>query len=603
LQSPTAVEERSGLIRWLLVWGGGGLVNYVILAYLSQQFVFGQGHTERPIVQVVAVLAAAWLSWCAACYVAFRRVRPTAGSSPSAELWPLGVVLLFAVAYRMVLIPTRPIQEADLYRYLWDGLLTVNGINPYSYTPAELAERLTQAYLEHQRGGVIPQDDVLLRFSHIVREDLAHNRQLFYYALAHHGQMPTTYPPVAQAVFALVALLCPDSWSVMERVIMLKTVLVGFDLGTLAVLLLVLRHIGWPMSWCVVYAWCPLVLKEVANSGHVESVAVFCCTLSWWLLVRQRWAWAGCTWALAVLSKVYPLALSPLLFGWLTRRGGPTALVRFFALGMIAIALSVWWVQPDTRSAATGLAIFLREWEMNDFLFEWTKTSIGWLLPEAWQNQLTTWPGWPRRRATGSPEEHMQALTLWCALAGSTATAEVQRFGLLPVSPQFVFAYALHAVIYLFLITTLTCRAWRADSPAQLAASRSPNRRDAERPLAEHPDGIWLRATFYALAWLFLLVPTGNPWYWLWALPWMVWARQSAWYLLVGLLGQYYLYFWFVYHYPTASRGVWDTGLPGYLFFHQVWVWLEYAPFYLMLMAEYLAARLKLIRSPFGAHV
>ncbi|MCS7161067.1 MAG: hypothetical protein RMJ19_11400, partial [Gemmatales bacterium] len=251
--SPVIAKHRPESILWLVIWGLGGLVNYVILTYLSQQFVFGQGHTERPIVQVVAVLAAAWLSWCAACYVAFRRVQPTSGFSLSAELWPLVVVLLFAGAYRAVLIPTRPVQEADLYRYLWDGLLTVNGINPYGHTPSELAERLTQAYLEHQRGGVTTQDDVVLRLSHIVREDLVHNRQLFYYALAHHGQMPTTYPPVAQAVFALVALLCPDSWSVMKRVIVLKTVLVGFDLGTLAVLLLVLRHIGWPMSWCVVY--------------------------------------------------------------------------------------------------------------------------------------------------------------------------------------------------------------------------------------------------------------------------------------------------------------------------------------------------------------
>lgn len=590
----SSVANSSSSVPWLVVWGLAGLVNYAILAYLSRLFIFGYGHTHRPIVQVVGLLTAAWITWIAACYVVFRRIRPenTAPSSLREEVWPLAIILLFGLAYRLVLVPTRPIQEADLYRYLWDGLLTVHGINPYAYTPMELADRMAWAYHEHLRGRPLPQDQLQLSLSRMLDESQVHNRRLMQLALAHHGQMPTTYPPMAQVIFASVAGLCSDSWSVEERATLLRIVLVAFDLGTLAILLRILWEVNWPLSWCVAYAWCPLVMKEVANSGHVESVAVFFCTLAWWLIMRKHWAWAGFSWALAVLTKAYPVALLPIVAGWIGGRGGALALARFFAPAAVAILGSIWLFQPLTpgRSTTTGLAIFLREWETNDLLFQQTKHLLTLCLPDTWQEHIAGWSFWPRRVATGEPVEQETALALWSALAGSSVAAEVQRFGLLPVSPTFVLAYVIHALIYLGIAVVLTYWALRS-MPSAGPDIRPHLVRSGEISPARHVDAVWLRATFLALAWLFLLLPTGNPWYFLWALPWILWTRQQSWYLLPGLLAQYYLYFWFVYHHPGNEPGVWHTGLPGYKFFHKVWVWLEYAPFFVCLLLEWLASK------------
>jgi hypothetical protein len=36
------------------------------------------------------------------------------------------------------------------------------------------------------------------------------------------------------------------------------------------------RHLGWSLA----YAWCPLAVKEVANTGHLDSIPVFLTVLA-----------------------------------------------------------------------------------------------------------------------------------------------------------------------------------------------------------------------------------------------------------------------------------------------------------------------------------
>lgn len=72
---------------------------------------------------------------------------------------------------------------------------------------------------------------------------------------------------------------------------------------------------------------------------------------------------------------------------------------------------------------------------------------------------------------------------------------------------------------------------------------------------------------------LFVLSPVGNPWYFVWIVPLLCLFPLRSWLLLSGLLGLYYLSFYFIY------RGKVET---------VEWlVWLEYLPFYGMLGWEY----------------
>ena len=93
-------------------------------------------------------------------------------------------------------------------------------------------------------------------------------------------------------------------------------------------------------------------------------------------------------------------------------------------------------------------------------------------------------------------------------------------------------------------------------------------------------DDRFLRGCFFVMGALLLLSPVGNPWYFLWVMPFVCLFPRASWLLLSGLLGLYYTAFYFLYHgEPETFRWV---------------VWLEYLPFYAVLAWE--AWRMKMGR-------
>jgi hypothetical protein len=58
---------------------------------------------------------------------------------PLKEGWIAWIIFtgLFA---RIILIPSAPILEDDFYRYLWDGAVTANEFNPYTFSPLQVQQ-------------------------------------------------------------------------------------------------------------------------------------------------------------------------------------------------------------------------------------------------------------------------------------------------------------------------------------------------------------------------------------------------------------------------------------------------------------------------------
>lgn len=82
---------------------------------------------------------------------------------------------------------------------------------------------------------------------------------------------------------------------------------------------------------------------------------------------------------------------------------------------------------------------------------------------------------------------------------------------------------------------------------------------------------IW--SCFIMLGALFALSPVGDPWYFVWLMPFLCLSPLRSWMLLSGLLGLYYLSFYFMYR-KMADAFQWV-------------LWLEYLPFYGMLLYEW----------------
>jgi len=102
----------------------------LILSLLSwnETFEHGRFYEQRPLLLVVTVLAVSGIVYFLAALRSF--------SHPP----PLTPVLLLALLCRLLLLFSRPVQEDDIYRYIWDGRVTAAGLDPYLHSPAEVLE-------------------------------------------------------------------------------------------------------------------------------------------------------------------------------------------------------------------------------------------------------------------------------------------------------------------------------------------------------------------------------------------------------------------------------------------------------------------------------
>lgn len=219
-------------------------------------------------------------------------------------------VLALAALMRAMTFAAPPMLSSDVFRYVWDGRVQAAGINPYLYVPAAPA----------LRGLRDEGDGPSAIYPHINRAEEA----------------PTIYPPVAQAVFALVGRVWPTIWGI-------KAAMLGFDALAIGVALRLLRAARLPGEWVLIYAWHPLPVWEFAGNGHVDAAATAFVALAVLAAVRLRPALAGTALGAAVLCKLLPLAVAPALWrrwDWRT----PLACVATIAAGYAAYAGAGWRV-------------------------------------------------------------------------------------------------------------------------------------------------------------------------------------------------------------------------------------------------------------------
>jgi alpha-1,6-mannosyltransferase len=210
---------------------------------------------------------------------------------PSPSRRALMAALLLSVAIRAPLVGPRAGADSDMVRYLWDGRVQLLGYSPYEVIPADPAMAAT--HTDETR-----------------RMPSARTR--------------TPYPPGAQLFFRLVVSL-RDSTRAM------KAALVACDLMTILILWRWLALAGKPEWLVLTYAWNPLVVLEIAHSGHLDALGAMCIAASAYWLARRRTALASVAYVLAVATKLLPIVLLPVYW----RRVRP----RDAAAGAILLAL------------------------------------------------------------------------------------------------------------------------------------------------------------------------------------------------------------------------------------------------------------------------
>jgi len=229
--------------------------------------------------------------------------------------------LAIGVALRATFLAGPPLLSDDVYRYLWDGRVQTQGINPYRFSP--------------NAPELIPLRDAS-------------------YERLNNKDLPTIYPPLAQIVFAAAATLS-------HRVIAMKAVFVLADLVLLAIIVRLLIAVGTSPMRSLIYAWSPLTSLEIAGGGHNDVLAILFLAAAHRAMIHKKGTLSICFVALSAAAKLFPLGLAPLFM----RSVRPRVWLVLPAV-LAVVSLPYWGVG---ERAFQGLAAYAFRWRANDSLF------------------------------------------------------------------------------------------------------------------------------------------------------------------------------------------------------------------------------------------
>ena len=237
------------------------------------------------------------------------------------ELYIIGV---FALLFRLMLLPGEPTLSDDVYRYLWEGKVQLHGVNPYLRPPnAEGLKDLRDPY----------------------------------YARVNHPSIPTIYPPLAQGLFAGLA-------KIRYSLTTFKAVFLAFDLATAFVVWRILIASNGNPLFCLIYAWNPLVIVETASSGHLDAMGAFFLTLSLLLFLREKRVLSVIPLGLSILTKFLPAILLPL---YLQKLRGREKWALLLLLPMLGLAYLPY--MDAGKNLYHALGQYSQSWEFNASTF------------------------------------------------------------------------------------------------------------------------------------------------------------------------------------------------------------------------------------------
>src|SRR5262249_2264212 len=125
------------------------------------------------------------------------------------QIWRYTAYLFGLAVFMRVLVLFAPPHSTDVFRYIWEGRVQADGVNPYRYIPAD-------PLLAHLRDSEI--------YPNINRKEYA----------------PAIYPPAAQAIFFAVTRLS-------ESVSMMKAAMLAFEAAAVWALVRLLAARGLPI--------------------------------------------------------------------------------------------------------------------------------------------------------------------------------------------------------------------------------------------------------------------------------------------------------------------------------------------------------------------
>lgn len=193
-----------------------------------------------------------------------------------------------SIIFRLIFLFATPNLSQDFYRFIWDGRMLLEGLNPYLSLPETFIQK-----------NIFPVADA---------------KGLYLGMGALNGSHYTNYPPLNQLNFLIAALF--SSKSIFGSIIILRLQIILADIGILYFGKKLLKKLNLPIKNIFWYALNPFIIIEMTGNLHFEPVMLFFLIFGMYKLQQQKWVLAAILIACSVSIKLIPFLFLPLFFQW-----------------------------------------------------------------------------------------------------------------------------------------------------------------------------------------------------------------------------------------------------------------------------------------------
>ncbi len=251
----------------------------------------------------------------------------------------ISYLILAGLLARIVAIFFFPELSDDIYRFVWDGRITHNGMQPYAYLPIDIVQQVPS----------LAEGNILAKMN---------SPEYF-----------TVYPPVSQFIFYL------SSWiglSVEFSSVLMKIFFFLAECLTLFFAVKILRHLKIVMSSILIYWLNPLIIIEGIGNLHFEiiMIAFLSASIYYWTIGKKYWAMIFL--ALSVGSKLLSLLILPYLL-WQIRWKQGIKVLAVFMLALLVVFLPL-ILGLNYGEFLSSIDLYFRKFEFNAgiyYLLRW----------------------------------------------------------------------------------------------------------------------------------------------------------------------------------------------------------------------------------------
>lgn len=200
----------------------------------------------------------------------------------------LKLLVVLSFVFRVLFLLAIPNLSQDFYRFLWDGRLLAEGINPYLFTPLSYAELGNSPIAQAQ---ILIDGMGSLNASHY-----------------------SNYAPINQLCFYIAGLFSGNN--ILGSVVILRLLIIAADAGTLFFGYKLLKNLKLPVYHIYWFILNPFIIIELTGNLHFEGVMIFFLVWGLYLLYKRQWLYAGIILGLSISAKLIPLMFLPVFLKW-----------------------------------------------------------------------------------------------------------------------------------------------------------------------------------------------------------------------------------------------------------------------------------------------